>query len=314
VILCLCLSPAVDVTYHVDRVALGTTVRVGDVSERPGGKAVNVSRVLHALGEDVSLVAPVGGDTGEQFRHALAAAGLGAQLVPNGSATRRTVTVVDAEGGATCLVEPAAIDCWPELLETVDRSLARARALVVSGSVPAGVPEWGLTDLLRRAHTHGVPVIADTHGLALLEALEAHADVVKPNAEELAHVTDGPDGLDSLDPVSAARGLVQRHGSSVVVSLGPAGVVAVTPGGAWEACPGATVTGNPTGAGDALVAGLARGLARDPAALTHPEDVLRDAVALSAAAVHAPTAGEVDPAVHAAELARVDVRPLGGAA
>ena len=63
----------------------------------------------------------------------------------------------------------------------------------------------------------------------------------------------------------------------------------------------------------ALVAGLARGLAHDRDALDRPEDLLRDAVALSAASVHASTAGEVDPVVYAAELARVDVRALEGA-
>lgn len=306
-ILCLCPSPAVDVTYHVDRLTPGATVRVGAVAERPGGKAVNVSRVLHSLGEDVLLVAPVGGDTGAHFRHALSTVGLSSRLVPNGSATRRTVTVVDAGGQATSLVEPSDIDCWPALVEVVDGALADARALVVSGSMPAGVPDRGLFGLIRSARARGVPVIADTHGPGLLEALEAGTDVVKPNAEELAHVAD------SGEPVLAARGLVARHGSSVVVSLGSAGVVATTPRGSWEARPGATVTGNPTGAGDALVAGLARGLARDRDALDRPEDLLRDAVALSAAAVHASTAGEVDPAVYAAELAHVDVRALEGA-
>jgi tagatose 6-phosphate kinase len=307
VILCLCLSPAVDVTYHVERLRPGTTVRVGTVAERPGGKAVNVSRVLHALGEDATLVAPVGGDTGEQFRHALSTIGLTSQLVPNGSATRRTVTVVDADGHATCLVEPAAIDCWPDLLEVVNRSLTGARALVISGSLPVGVPDKGLTDLVGSARAHQVPVVVDTHGPSLLEALAAGSDVVKPNAEELAHVAGGG------EPLRAARGLVDRHGSSVVVSLGSAGILAATPDGSWEARPGATVTGNPTGAGDALVAGFARGLARDRKVMAHPEDVLRDAVALSVAAVHAATAGELDPTVYAAELPRVDVRSLDGA-
>jgi tagatose 6-phosphate kinase len=99
----------------------------------------------------------------------------------------------------------------------------------------------------------------------------------------------------------------------VVASFGSAGVVAATRSGTWEARPAGPVTGNPTGAGDALVAGLARGLAHDRAALDHPEEVLRDAVALSAAAVRAPTAGEVDPAIHAHELAGVVVRALDGA-
>jgi tagatose 6-phosphate kinase len=147
-------------------------------------------------------------------------------------------------------------------------------------------------------------VIADTHGPALVEALTAGSDVVKPNAEELSHVAAGG------EPVAAARDLVRRHGAGVVVSLGSAGVVAATPAGSWEVRPATAVVGNPTGAGDALVAGLARGFAHDREFLAHPEDVLKDAVAMSAAAVHATTAGEVDPARYAAELAGVGLRAL----
>lgn len=305
-IVCVCLSPAIDVTYRVDRLVPGATVRVGAVTERAGGKAVNVARVLHQLGEDVLLVAPTGGETGEQLREALAEAGLRSRLLPDRDPTRRTVTVVDADGVATCLVEPAGLDCWPELLEAVDESLVGARVLVVSGSMPRGVPVGGLTALVVAAHSRGLPVVADTHGPALVEALEARCDLVKPNADELAHVTDGD------DPVRAARGLVDRYGSVVVVSHGADGVVATTSHGTWEARPSAPVIGNPTGAGDALVAGLARGLARDRAALDDPEEALRDAVALSVAAVRSPAAGEIDLAAYADELAGVTVRAWGG--
>ncbi|MBO0845638.1 MAG: 1-phosphofructokinase, partial [Nocardioides sp.] len=259
-ILCICLSPAVDVTYHVGRMMPGATVRVRTVAEHAGGKGVNVGRVLHTLGEQVLLVAPAGGATGEDLRARLDDADLPSRLVPSNVPTRRTVTVVEAHGQATCLVEPAAIDCWPELLGAVRRALSGARVVVVSGSIPGGVPAGGVADLVRTVREHGLPVVADTHGPALLEALAAGADVVKPNAEELAQATDGE------EPVRAARVLADHHRTTVVASLGSAGVVAATRSGTWQARPATTVTGNPTGAGDALVAGLARGLSRDRAA------------------------------------------------
>ena len=307
-ILCVCLSPAVDVTYHVDRLHPSGTTRVGTVTERPGGKAVNVARVLHRLGEPTRLVVPAGGDTGEQLRHGLERAGLEAVLVRSGRATRRTVTVVERDlAGATTLVEPASLDCWSALVEAVETALVGSAVLVLGGSVPAGVPEDGLATLISAGHDRGLPVLVDTHGRWLVSALAAGADVVKPNAHELAEIT-GDD-----DPVRAARTLARSSGATVVASLGESGVLAATATGLWEARPGAVLQGNPTGAGDALVAGLARGLLRDPEAARQPERMLHDAVALSAAAVLSPEAGDVDPDHHEAQLPGVLVRAWGGA-
>jgi tagatose 6-phosphate kinase len=307
VILCVCPSPAIDVTYRVDRLVPGATVRVNRVDSHPGGKGVNVARVLHALGEEVLVVAPSGGEPGEELRRGLVAVGVPARLISDSTTTRRTVTVVDERGDATCLVEPSSTTAWAELVAAVEGSLGGARVVVVSGSLPGGVPPGGVAALVGAARSRGVPVVVDTHGPALLEALEAGADVVTPNVDELAAVVRDD------DPTRAARQLAQLHGSVVVVSRGPDGVTVVTPAAAWEARPGAAVTGNPTGAGDALVAGLARGLARDPGVFAHPEHVLRDAVALSVAAVQAETAGSADPKHHAGAMPGVVVTALGGA-
>ncbi|MGA8247212.1 MAG: hexose kinase [Nocardioides sp.] len=307
-ILCVCLSPAIDVTYHVDRLHVGGTTRVGTVTERPGGKAVNVARVLHRLGERVHLVAPAGGDTGEELQRGLAATGLAATLVPSGHPTRRTVTVVvEGSAEATTLVEPGVLDCWAELLAAVDSALTGAAVLVLSGSVPDGVPPDGLAALVVKGRRLGLPVLVDTDGPQLLAALAAGATVVKPNARELATVTRED------DPVRAARSLAETYDALVVASLGEAGVVVASPHGTWEGRPAAALTGNPTGAGDALVAGLARALHRDAAQVVTPEQMLHDAVALSAAAVRSPEAGDVDPSEHVAQLHGTVVRALDGA-
>ena len=307
-ILCVCLSPAVDVTYHVDHLHPSGTTRVSAMTERPGGKAVNVARVLHRLGEPTRLVAPAGGGTGDQLRRGLAAAGLDATLVSTGHPTRRTVTVVPRDGThPTTLVEPAVLDCWAQVLAAVDSALADTDVLVVSGSVPDGVPTDGLAALVSAGRRRSLPVVVDTQGPWLLSAVAAGATVVKPNLHELTAAT-GDD-----EPVRAARTLARSSEATVVASLGADGVVAATATGVWEARPAAVLAGNPTGAGDALVAGLARELVRDPEAARHPELLLGDAVALSAAAVLSPEAGDVDPAHHRAQRNGVVVRALDGA-
>jgi tagatose 6-phosphate kinase len=115
---------------------------------------------------------------------------------------------------------------------------------------------------------------------------------VKPNLDELAAVsgrclsTSG--GVDHAAVRAAATRLRAAGAGAVVTSLGPAGLLAVTAEGSWHAWPSAVATGNPTGAGDAVAAALVHGMVE-----RRPWDErLRHAVALGAAAVAAPVAGE----------------------
>ncbi|HVU90918.1 MAG TPA: hexose kinase [Jatrophihabitans sp.] len=282
----MCLSPALDVTYRVDQLRPGATNRVAAVARRPGGKAVNVARVLHGLGEPVRLLAPIGGAAGEEFAGEVAALGLPAEFVRGDAPTRSTATVVDDDGAATVFVEPAVIDCWDSLLVRAKEAISTADAVVISGRVPTGAPQGALGELVRRASGAGRPIVVDTSGPPLIDALRAGTTIAKPNADELAEITGGSDAQ------RAARSLAARYGTTIVASLGADGVFVAGPAGEWRARPMAELRGNPTGAGDALVAGLARGL-RTGAPMA---DVLPDAVALAAAAVLSPYAGEVDPA------------------
>lgn len=302
-IVCICLSPAIDITYHVARVRSGATNRVASVARRPGGKAVNVARVLHALGEEVALLAPVGGHPGAEFAEDLAALGVPADLVPNAAPTRSTVTIVDESATATLFVEPAPLDCWPALIARAESAIAAADVVVVSGAIPTGAPPDAIGALVRLVRGAGRPSVVDTSGPALLDALAAGPTIVKPNAEELASVSG------DSDPLRAAAALAIDYGTTVVASLGADGVAAADGVAEWRGRPAHPVTGNPTGAGDALVAGLARGL-RDGTPL--PE-LLRDAVALSAAAVARPYAGEVDLAHYAEYRDAVVVDAVGAA-
>lgn len=280
-ILCVCPSPAVDVTYRVAALAPGATNRVGEVTERPGGKGVNVARVLRRLGGDVALVLPLGGGPGAELAADLTALGVPFDAVAASFPTRRTVTVVDDAGEATVLSEPARLGCWDELIARAAARADRADVVVLSGSLPSDAPRNALAPVLAATDR---PTIVDTSGVALADAVRAGARFVKPNAAELTELTG------EHDPHTAATRLADRHDVTVVVSLGAQGMLAVARDATWRARPAQRLDGNPTGAGDAAVAGLAFGLSRGDAL---PE-VLADAVAISAAAVLHPAAGDVD--------------------
>ena len=284
-------NPALDVTYDVERLVPRESHRVLSVQELAGGKGINVASVLHLLGLDVLATGVVGGPTGEQVRADLDRRGIPHRFARAASPTRRTTTVVSREDGeATAFNEPGRPwpdDAWTALLDHVGALLDEhpVRVLVASGSLPPGVPEHAFADLTRVGREAGVAVIVDASRAALLAALPAAPDVVKPNRDELFGVT----GVD--DPIEGAKMLQEKGAQHVVVSLGADGLVAVAPSGAVvRARLGDRLRGNATGAGDAAVAALAHALASGAAWASG----VADAVAWSAAAVLQPTAGFVD--------------------
>ncbi|GIH17568.1 1-phosphofructokinase family hexose kinase [Rugosimonospora africana] len=296
-ILTVTLNTALDVTYEVPALRPGEAHRITGVHERAGGKGVNVARVLHELREPVIATGLVGGGTGTSIRTLLG--DLRHSFEDIAGPSRRTTVVVDGSS-ATGFWEPGPEvtgDEWERFVARYSALLRVARVAVLSGSLPPGLPVDAYARLVEVARSAGVPVILDTSGEALAAGVAAGPDIVKPNAHELA-VTSGmpvgvfePGAVELAETEALAAADAVRNGSrtAVVASLGPYGLVASTPDGRWYARPASALDGNPTGAGDATVAALARGLAYR---LTWP-DRLADAVGLSGAAVLAPIAGAV---------------------
>jgi tagatose 6-phosphate kinase len=309
VILTVTLNTALDITYRVPSLRPHTSHRVSEVTERPGGKGVNVARVLAALGHRVTVTGFAGGATGREVHARLTATpGIADALVPVTGTTRRTVAVVDEHSGDTTqLNEPgphitpaewsAFQDVYADLLPTVS-------AVALCGSLPPGVPVGAYAGLVRAARAANVPVLLDTAGEALRRGIAARPDLIKPNADELAELTG------AHEPLRAAQDARRRGARAVVASLGADGLLAYTSEGLWRATPPAPVRGNPTGAGDSAVAGLLSGLVEQ---LPWPDRLAR-AVALSTATVLAPAAGEFDRAVYSDLVGKISATYIEDAA
>lgn len=321
-ILTVTLNPALDSTYEVEFLEPDQSHRVLTVHVRAGGKGINVARVLCALGQPAVVTGLVGGVSGAELRADLAdTPGLVDELVSVSGQTRRTVAVVSrARSDATVFNEPGPLISaaeWDEFTRRYEELVREAELVVLSGSLPPGVPVDGYGRLVRAARSAGRKTVLDTAGPALVEALGAEPTVVKPNETELAaaiaHAFSGACAHDSaLGAAEAgvahcdAMQLIRRGAESVVVSLGPRGLYACTPQGLWRAAPPEAVAGNPTGAGDACVAAIAAGLA----AGSDWPGILREAVALSAAAVLSPVAGAFDAGQYRRFRTAVSVIPV----
>jgi tagatose 6-phosphate kinase len=315
VIITVTLNAALDVTYRVPSLRPHATHRVLDTAERPGGKGVNVARVLSGLGHATIVTGFAGGPAGEELRRLLADPAAGGRrapltdaFVPIAGATRRTVAVVDdATGDTTVFNEPGpsvSTAEWMAFLDTYRELLAsrEAAAVALCGSLPPGIPVGAYAALVREARAAGVYVLLDTSGEPLRRGLAARPDLVKPNADELMALTG------FSEPARAARIARRRGARAVAASLGADGMLAVTDEGDWRAVPpGGRLAGNPTGAGDSAVAGLLSGLVEG---LPWPQRLAR-AVAISAATVVTPAAGEYDRMTYEKLLPQVEVNPAG---
>jgi tagatose 6-phosphate kinase len=285
VIAVVCLNPAIDVTFQVDRLRPGASHRVRHTIQRAGGKGINVARVLHQLGVPVVLTGLVGGRRGEAITAELSAVGVTPQLIEVAAETRRTVTVVDGPAGATVFNEPGppigTVE-WSHFVAAFESVAAAADAVVLTGSLPPGVPPDAYAQLTGRAHACGVPVLLDAEGIPLRSALPARPDLVKPNEHEAAPFATGY--------ATALDGLLEAGARNAIVSLGADGLLAAVDDRRYRVRLDEDVAGNPTGAGDALAAVLARGMIGTP----EWELTLREAVAVAGAAVAVPHAGEYD--------------------
>jgi tagatose 6-phosphate kinase len=302
-ILTVTLNMAVDVTYGLDHIQWGRTNAVQPVGRRAGGKGVNVARTLQGLGREVMVAGLAGGRTGATARAELSTSGLVDATVEVAGESRTTLVVVEEKGEVTGFSEPGpqvTAEEWARLTATFTRLAGIADVVVLSGSLPPGVPVDAYAQLIAIADRARTPVVLDSHGEALAHGVSSGPAIVAVNADELRGVVSGD------DVVGGAAQLLERGASAAVISMGAEGIVAVTDEGAWQAAPPEMLRGNPTGAGDAVSAAMAVGvLNRTPWPAR-----LADAVALSAAAVCAPLAGSFDQAVYRRLLSEVAAEEL----
>ena len=275
-ILTLTPNPSLDRTVSLPApLQRGAVQRLTDVVMEPGGKGVNVARVLSTSGRAATAVLPAAEhDPILTALDGLELPGLTVRSVPVAGPARINTAVTEPDGTTTKLNELGAglsaeeIDAVEQaLLETLTLTGVSAGAdphhwAVLSGSLPPGAPaRWyaRLVGLLREA-APGLRIAVDTSDeplAALAAELPGSApDLIKPNGEELGQLT----GLPAERAMALEEGAVQGDYDPVVdaarllVDLG-IGAVLVTADGAWHATAPEVPVVSTVGAGDSSVAG-----------------------------------------------------------
>lgn len=271
------LNPVLRVHYDADQVELGAANRVSLVRHEASGRGLAVARLLQTFGHDVVAAGLAGGSSGELIRIELAKAGVATQFTRISAESRRVVRIADGSAGqVTSLEEPSPYITTEELgrLAADFRALLDgATAVVLCGSLPAGLPPETYGSLTSYAARAGVPVVLDAAGSALRHGAARRPALVIPGRLETAG--------DVAAELIATELVAAGAGSAVVQT--ERGLRAVTCEGEWQAAiwPQALRDQDEqTAAGrrDALVAGFVPGIALG---WSWP-DMLRHAAALAA--------------------------------
>jgi len=282
----------------------GQVHRLTDITTVAAGKGVNISRALHNAAVPTLAVVPA--PEHDPLLEGMVGAGIDHRGVPVTHAVRTNLTVTEPDGTTTKFNEPGAELSEAERARLEDAVLAAADGadwVVMTGSLPPGLPADWYAQMVPRIRARGARVCVDTSDaplLALAEALpQAAPDLIKPNSTELAQICGG-DG-EAMEEAAArgdfdavldgARGLVARGIERVMVTLGGAGALLVTASGAWHAVSAPIEVRSTVGAGDSSLAGLLIGLTGD----ADEDAALAGAVAWGTAAAGLPGSTIPDP-------------------
>lgn len=257
-IVTLTLNPALDKSTSTERLIPEQKLRCENMQIDPGGGGINVSKGIKKLGGESTAVFPAGGQNGDRLQELLRDRQIefSAQEVPE--ETRENISITENTSNIQyrfTLVGPGlSVEAADACLQRV--SDLKPDYLVVSGSLPPGLPSDYYQKVAVFSKKIGAQLILDTSGVALHAAAEEGVFMLKPNLGELSALA-GVKQLEINQVDDAALEIIGKNMCQVVVvSMGPQGALLVTKDG-FEHIPAPMVLKKSTvGAGDSMVAGM----------------------------------------------------------
>jgi len=278
------LNPALDKTVEIPGMALDTVNRITEMRTDPGGKGINVSKVIAKLGGESCAAGILGGGSGKMLEKLLEGEPFATRFRFVEGQTRTNLKIIDREGHTnTDINEPgltvtdADLDA---LLHELSAEIRPGDIVVLAGSLPKGAPQDTYRTWTAACKKAGARVFLDADGALLAEGLKAAPYLIKPNDDELSRLAGKK--LETLEELTAeSRKLLERGIERVVISLGGRGALYLRKGSTIYAEGLRVPVGSTVGAGDSVVAALAYAEAQG----LSEEDAVRLSTAAGAANV-----------------------------
>lgn len=304
------MNPSVDMSYPLAHLQLDTVNRVEHVSKTAGGKGLNVSRVLRQLGKELIATGVIGGHLGEYIQEMLVGDAVEHSFTKISQESRNSIAIMHDNGLQTELLEKGPTVSSSEEQEFIKhytKLLEDCRVVTISGSMAAGLSVDLYSQLVAIAQKNGIPVLLDTSGATLKQAVLAEVKpfLIKPNETEIAELL-GVENAEVGDLVKQLQDPLFDEIEWIVVSMGADGAIAKHNEAIYQVSIPKINVVNPVGSGDSTLAGLAAAINDS---LTD-EDVLRLGMTTGMLNTMEAKTGCIDPSKVSEYMAQVAVKRI----
>lgn len=249
------LNPSLDYIVVLEMLKSGELNRSESDSKFPGGKGINVSRVLKRIGVNSTANGFIGGFTGKYIEDYLKKENIKTGFVHIEEDTRINIkikaedeTEINAEGPRITQED------FIELKNNIC-SLASEDLLVLAGSIPSSLPDTTYEEIVKICSENAVSFVVDAEGDLLKKVLPYGPFLIKPNHHELGELFDTSFST-CEEVIPYGKQLIEMGANNVIVSLAGEGAVLVTKENAYIATVPNGKVRSSVGAGDSMVAGF----------------------------------------------------------
>ena len=253
------LNPSLDRHVAVDNLVLDDTNRWVSMKYQPGGKGINVSRVVFELGGDTKAYGFVGGVEGEILKKLLKDHKVPCDFTSIHNDIRSNFIITDLKTHRqTRISAPGPRIAAGELKKLVDKITCikpKPSHIVFAGSVPPGVPQEIYFELITKMKAMGICTVLDSADQWLREGVRAKPDIIKPNVRE-AQGLMGVELKSEEDIIYAVKTIVSSGIKIACISRGRDGMIMADKDQVLKVVPPDVQVLSTVGAGDSTVAAL----------------------------------------------------------
>ena len=227
-IVTVCFNPAVDKTIVLKQLILGAHQTSEQVFRTQGGKGVNVSRTLNAMGLANTTTGFLGSENRYEFDDFLRHPMIDDRFVMLEGRTRENTTIVDVTARVDTHIRDKGLTVNLEglaELEQIFNEVPPDSLIVFSGSLAPGIELEVFGSMLKKCSSYGLKVVVDISGDALKIASSEKLFLIKPNIEELSQYAGR-----SLTTQSELIDVAKQDCSkveNVLISMGSQGAILV---------------------------------------------------------------------------------------